>query len=509
MLKNLKNYILFVLLWGFSATLFCQEKLTNNVDSLISNSKNVHIPDSIRIESSYRLALVYIYKNSDSAAYFVNIGLQVSEESKNIDGMGEGYAWMAYLNEDKGNIKEAIDYNLKSLAIVQSQNLVTEYPVILNNLGTLHLKLKNNTKALHYFEECIQINKDLGKQSSLATNYYNIGIIYSNQLEYEKAKEYYLKSTELRLEIGDEIGLGNSYSGLGTNYEKIDSLDIALAYYEKGLALREKNQINKGISLSLLDIGNIYYKKGDYKTSLNYAFSSYEIAKKWGYRHNIKESAKLLYKNLKKQNRFKDALLYHEEYKALHDSIHNLENQDALIRSEYEFDYIKKHLIDSLEQDKILIKNKLLKDENELKEKKIAVQRLWLTVSLLGVLLLLIMLFFIRKTSSIRMEKLRTEIKLRHVETLSLKDELSAKSELSTIQSQGLNVVLHDKLTTREQEILDALVLGLSNRQIGEKLFLSVNTIKTHINNLYVKLDVSNRTQAAVKGSLLKLQEKS
>lgn len=109
------------------------------------------------------------------------------------------------------------------------------------------------------------------------------------------------------------------------------------------------------------------------------------------------------------------------------------------------------------------------------------------------------------------MEKLRAQIRFRLSETIALKNELLAEKQKGNNQSLpeiDLNLVLNDKLTGREQEILDALVLGLSNKEIGEKLFLSVNTIKTHILSLYAKLDVNNRTQAAVKGSLLQIQKK-
>ncbi len=52
------------------------------------------------------------------------------------------------------------------------------------------------------------------------------------------------------------------------------------------------------------------------------------------------------------------------------------------------------------------------------------------------------------------------------------------------------------QLTAREMEILQLLALGYSNRKIGEKLYVSVNTVKTHITNLFTKLDAQNRVEA-------------
>jgi DNA-binding CsgD family transcriptional regulator len=60
-------------------------------------------------------------------------------------------------------------------------------------------------------------------------------------------------------------------------------------------------------------------------------------------------------------------------------------------------------------------------------------------------------------------------------------------------------------LSKRELEVLEAMAKGLSNQEIGEELFLSVNTIKTHCSNVLVKLDVKRRTQAVEKARRLML----
>ena len=52
------------------------------------------------------------------------------------------------------------------------------------------------------------------------------------------------------------------------------------------------------------------------------------------------------------------------------------------------------------------------------------------------------------------------------------------------------------KLTDREYQVLQKISEGLSNKEIGEHLYLSESTIKTHVSNLLVKLDAKRRTQA-------------
>jgi DNA-binding NarL/FixJ family response regulator len=52
-------------------------------------------------------------------------------------------------------------------------------------------------------------------------------------------------------------------------------------------------------------------------------------------------------------------------------------------------------------------------------------------------------------------------------------------------------------LTERESEILSLLSTGMTNRELGRNLYVSENTIKTHLRSLYAKLGVRSRAQAA------------
>lgn len=62
-------------------------------------------------------------------------------------------------------------------------------------------------------------------------------------------------------------------------------------------------------------------------------------------------------------------------------------------------------------------------------------------------------------------------------------------------------------LSDREIDVLREITNGLSNQEIADKLFVSLNTIKTHIANIYSKLDVRRRTQAISKAKTLGLIE--
>ena len=56
----------------------------------------------------------------------------------------------------------------------------------------------------------------------------------------------------------------------------------------------------------------------------------------------------------------------------------------------------------------------------------------------------------------------------------------------------------YDELTNREREVLQLIAQGKSNQEIATELFITLKTVKTHVSNILAKLDVEDRTQAAI-----------
>jgi len=72
----------------------------------------------------------------------------------------------------------------------------------------------------------------------------------------------------------------------------------------------------------------------------------------------------------------------------------------------------------------------------------------------------------------------------------------------TTIDSKKIETL---GISKREYEVLCEIAKGYSNKEIAARLFISESTIKSHVSNLYVKLDVKRRTQAIQKAKTLKI----
>ncbi len=69
----------------------------------------------------------------------------------------------------------------------------------------------------------------------------------------------------------------------------------------------------------------------------------------------------------------------------------------------------------------------------------------------------------------------------------------SVKDEENTVDEEYLAT-----LTQREEEVLDLLTQGFGYNEVSEKLYISNTTVKTHVNNIFQKLQVKDRTQAVL-----------
>lgn len=88
------------------------------------------------------------------------------------------------------------------------------------------------------------------------------------------------------------------------------------------------------------------------------------------------------------------------------------------------------------------------------------------------------------------------------IETVVIQKEVYINKEKFVLDTA---IVAQLEISKREMEILGLLAQGHSNQEIGETLFVSLSTVKSHIQNIFEKLDVKRRTQAIEKAKRLNL----
>jgi len=75
---------------------------------------------------------------------------------------------------------------------------------------------------------------------------------------------------------------------------------------------------------------------------------------------------------------------------------------------------------------------------------------------------------------------------------------IESKVANQLMQSMRRPTALHAQLTEREREVLLMIAEGKTNQDIADALYIGIKTVKTHVSNILQKLEVEDRTQAAV-----------
>jgi len=96
----------------------------------------------------------------------------------------------------------------------------------------------------------------------------------------------------------------------------------------------------------------------------------------------------------------------------------------------------------------------------------------------------------------LRMHFLQSENNRMHDEILLFTQKIDALSNQATAQNfDNKNYISEFNLSKKENEILNLIVQNKRNKEIASELFISVNTVKFHIKNIYRKLNIKNRKQ--------------
>ena len=135
--------------------------------------------------------------------------------------------------------------------------------------------------------------------------------------------------------------------------------------------------------------------------------------------------------------------------------------------------------------------------ENKLQEQQLAEANFQLvTILVISIITVafIITFYFLRSKRTIA-EREAQELQVEALEKRLLELQLKHEGTEKTIDISQINQELIAPLTEREIETLQLSLEGLPNSEIAEKLFVSINTIKFHLRNIYLKLGVKGKKE--------------
>ncbi len=431
--------------------------------------------------SEARKALTYLKNDTPRlAATYLNIGL---------------------FYRTAGNFKQAISSYLKALSLYKYLNKSSLVASTQNNIATLFYFLKKYDKTIEYSNYAYKYATKAGNNREIASSFFEKGIAYDKIGEKDSAELYLLKAHKILKKLPYEKDLNATAFNLANVYMAKGKLDNAFEIYDTLKdRFKAKNDI-KGYTSCINGLGLIYYAKGKNDSALKYLEQSYQqlsyIEDPFIFKSVLKSLADL-YERLGND---KKALELHKTYENLKDSLYKEEiaRQTAEIEAKYRLRELISGMMDiSREKEKIAGKNKLL----------------FISV-LLAIGLLSVLFYFYRKKMKLvkEMNKQKEKYLNEYKSVKEAYEQVHNKLEkISYLMSESQKIKSEDdkeypieSLTKRELEVLTYISIGLLDKEIADKLNISVTTVRTHCRNIYKKLGINNRTEAAKIASKYKL----
>ncbi len=476
--------------------------------------------------AAYCLAYVYSLKGDlDESERFSRLSVDSFSETGDDRGMLNALNTLIHLVRQKGDSDAALEMTNMVIETSSAINDTAFWADALNTLGNIYKSKLVYSKAMESYYEALRLWELKNDSVGLATAYGSLALMYDYQKEYDKALEFNFRKADISEKKGEVWELSKCLNNISGIYAARDQLDSSVYYLRKSLLLNESMNYPSGVASVFYKIGSIYMQKGEpdsadyylsravdiarriddpglssyltsfgrlnlnrreYGEALENASQAYNLAVEQDNQTYIFLAAGLLNDIYLETGRKDLAYDYLKEYHSINDRINQTESKQQVAE-----------LLVRYETEKNEQQIQILEQANQLKESRIRLQVLIIGILALASLIIAMTAWFWIRHKNQELQQMNKELQF-FIIRQEHQDSVDGLEKAKPSQPPG-EMYKKWKLTDRESEILYYLGRGNSNTAIGEKLFISENTVKFHIKNIYLKLDVKNRIQALLK----------
>ncbi len=426
------------------------------------------------------------YFNYDSAQYYY---FKVLEDSLNIEpqAVPNAYLSLGSLYAKQKNINEAVSYYLKAvntykiqedyegmgkaytnIANIYAADYLDEYPKAISyyNQALANFKRINFKPGLAYLAKAEVFNK-MGQKDSALILLAQIDTSTVYAIRYQRVKSGAL------LQQGKILSEQKEYVK-------------ALSYYAMADTLLEKSSLLNENLRCLLYKAEAHYALGNYQTGVFFGEKALTLINKTNTKEWRSTTYKLLGETYAQLSDFKRSTVFLKKYIEKKDSLTSASNREQIRNIEAKYQNREKQnqiRVLSLQNEQ---KTEQLKQEKAQRYFLITLVALILTFAIFGFL-------HFKKITRLKQQLLNTEI-----DELKTKVRFIMTSEERPIELsfEAINEKLQTALSQREFDVLQEALSKLTNKEIADKIHVSVNTVKFHLKNIYEKLGVNNRKEA-------------
>lgn len=357
---------------------------------------------------------------------------------------------------------------------IDDQEVVAQ---VLNAIAIIYIQYSNDAeKALNAFQNALKIhlNDDDSAQASRVMQ--NIGQIHNMTGQNDSALYYLRISNRMVEEMKDFRSLAVGTNILGAVFYDLSLLDSSEVYFRKAIQLDLMNQDSIGLIQDYSQLGNTLLAANKMSEAIRYSQLAFNNTKDL---YLKAETAEILSRIYEGTGEYLESLAYFKTFKLLTDSMQREDQRNTVSELQTKYETAEK-------EKEIELANAELERKERFQQFLIIIIVIILVFSALAIFLL------------IQRFKLRRALLSQEIDTLRAQINSIFKGGISNLDLSidQINEGLYKPLSEREYEILTLAVSDQTNSEIADTVFVSVNTVKTHLKNIYSKLGVSNRKEA-------------
>ncbi len=454
MINNLQIciYLVFIMLMGSPLQLLSEAPIKNKIESLEIELKRNKANDTNKVNILNLLAFKYYTIAPNKGMEFARRGLQLATSLNFKEGMATAYRRLGVNYWTISDFPNALKNLLNAVKINQelkdNRGLASNY----NNLSLVYSGVGFYEKSLQYSFKSIELEKMLPQNKQLARYILNIANVYRDLKMWDKALEYYFQAIDMN-KISQSLSINEMvYINIASSYCELKDYKKSMEYFSKAIELNQKTNdkyLNSEINVELARLSidyNLNTNKANIIALLPDKFQSISDAiivlnnqipffKEINSLKSLEFCYNQLFKANKGINNHKEALIYHEKYYQLHDSV-------ASINTKIKINFMETEK--NIEKQNNNIALKKIEAENNRITMIIAI--LIAILFLMGLITVVRLLFIKHRQSNILEDKNKI-ISEANIELEALLKELSEKQQ----EIENANIELQEANATKDK----------------------------------------------------------
>lgn len=318
--------------------------------------------------------------------------LELSRALKDNDNTCMNLTYKGMALNQMGDHPKALINMQEALAIAERMKSKKNIMQTLLFIGSSYSESPNQDYAMNYFRRCRELSLELKDTLMLIEVDTYIGNNYYYNKQYDKAITIYNQVSQLAKERKDNRVYAGALGNLGNVYADMGRYDTALAYQFEAIGVFEKEGDKEGLTICYSAIGLSYNSLKKYDLALGYFEKALALAEEMKSLEDLIEIHQGLSKTYEARGDYKKAYGHFKLYKEYSDSVYNAGNTKKL--TEMELNY--RFRAQQKEQELVQKNKEVLADEKLKRQQQLSY------ISIVGVVLLLLLVGIILRSSNQR-----------------------------------------------------------------------------------------------------------